>query len=182
MRLVGEGVQHRDRGGLCELVHLALRVRAHGERVEVAGEHARRVGERLAARELQLFGSELDSDAAELRDRNLERDARARRVLAEEEAERTALEQAVRLARGLQPLQLVRTVEDRFELGRRQVADPRQRAAAQLDGERLGQRGHPSRSRAAATAAPTSAGPGGSRGTASGGTNVPARTCAATDA
>jgi hypothetical protein len=50
MRLVGERVHDRDRGCLRELVHLGLRVRAHGERIEIAGEHAGGVAERLAAR------------------------------------------------------------------------------------------------------------------------------------
>jgi hypothetical protein len=61
-------------------------------------------------------------------------------VLAEEEAERTPLEQPVRLASLVLRLQLGGQVEHGLELGGRPVADARQGAAVQLDAESCGQR------------------------------------------
>jgi hypothetical protein len=179
--VVRQRIDHRhgrDRG---QLVDLGLRSRADGERVEVAGEHAGRVAERLAARELQLGRGQVDRRAAELGDRDGQRHASPRRALAEEQAERAALQEAVRLAGGALSLQLVGEVEHGVELGSRQVGDPRQRPAAQVDAERSGQGGHPRiLPLAAATAARASAGPGAERRPGAGGSNVPARTCAAT--
>src|SRR5204862_5865265 len=136
---------------------------------EVPRERACCVGQRLAARELQLVRREWDRDAAELRDPGRERDARPGRMLREVEAERRAGEQ--RLLR-LGP-ELDRAVEDRVRLGDREVGDPEQVASGERDGEGGG---HDQRSFAAATAASTSKG----RGRAAGASNEPSRTWAAT--
>ena len=57
MVLVGERVHDRHRRPMCELVDRLLRERADHDRLDVAGERASRVGDRLAASELQLLRS-----------------------------------------------------------------------------------------------------------------------------
>ena len=148
MLLVGERVHDRDRRGLRPFLELRLRERANRDRVEIRREHACRVGERLAARELQLLGLERDRRAAELCDRNRERDARARRRLLEQQAERASRQPrlvAVELELGCE-------VEHRFRLGGREIGGAQEVATCERDGERA----HDQRSCAAATAAPTS--------------------------
>ena len=123
---LGQRVDHRDRAGLGPRLELVVRERADRERVDVAREHLRRVLERLAARQLHLVGQQRDRRAAELRDRDRERDAGARRRLAEEEAERAAGEERAR-----RRLEVVGRVEDRGDLLAREVGDPQQVAAAE---------------------------------------------------
>ena len=86
--------------------------------------------------------------AAEVRDRDRERDPRPRRVLREVEPERRAGQQRRAVAS-----QLDRRVEDRLRLCRNEVADPQQVAADERDLQRCR---HDQRSRAAVTAAATS--------------------------
>src|SRR5262249_23570367 len=95
-----------------------------------------------------------------------EGDARARRVLREVEAERRAGQEL--LLRLL--AQLHRVVEDGLRLRRIEVADAKEVAARERDGQ------HPHASFAATPAEPTSP----SRGGGAGGSNVRARTLAAT--
>src|SRR4051794_27961794 len=142
---------------------------AHRERVEVARERARRVGQRLAARELQLLRRKVHRRAAHLHHAGGERDARARRVLREVEAERrTGQQRLLRVG-----AQLHRVVEDRLCLGGREIGHAQEVAALQRDLQRCG---HDQRSFAAATAAETSP----SRSPAGGATKVPSRTAPAT--
>ena len=77
MGRVGEPVDHRNRGVRGQLLDIALRVGADHEAVEVAGKNGRGVAKGLAAAELQVAGGEVEADAAELCDPDLERDARA---------------------------------------------------------------------------------------------------------
>ncbi len=148
MRLVGERVEDRDRRRRSEHLELRMGVGANRDRVEVAGEHAGGVLERLAARELELVVRQVERGRAEVGRRDLERDTRPRRVLAEEQTEGAPFEQAVRLARALLRLQLVGEVEHGLELGGGPVADAGERAPAQVDSQRLRQRdGHVSPSR-----------------------------------
>ena len=105
--------------------------------------------ERLAARELHLLRGERDEAAAELDDRDPERDPRAGRGLAEDQAERPARE-ARRSGRAS-----ARSARSRIasaSAGTRS-AILQEIAAGERDGER---RFHSQRSFAAATAAPTS--------------------------
>ena len=133
--VVRQSVDDRYRRGRGELVDLRLRARADGEAVEVAREHARGVTDRLAAGELQLGRGEVHDRAAQLRHRDRQRDARAGRVPAEEQAERQPFQRAVRLTGDPQALQLGRQVEHGFELRRGEVAHARDGAAAQVDRE-----------------------------------------------
>ncbi len=133
MRLVGERVHDRDAAGRSERVHLAVRVRPDRERVEIAGEHACRIRNRLAARELQLVTGEVDRRRTEMRACDLERDARPGRVLAKQEADGAALEQAVWLPLLLLRLQLVGEIQHGVELRRGPVANACERAAVEIE-------------------------------------------------
>jgi hypothetical protein len=107
-----------------DLLELLVVERADDERVEVAREGRRRVADRLPARELQLVGSEADGVAAELRDRDLERDARPRRRLAEEQPERPPRQQRRAGVRIL--LQLERQRDGRAQLVGAPVGDAKE--------------------------------------------------------
>ena len=63
--------------------------------VDVAREHARRIGDGLAAAELHLLAGQHDGLAAELAHGDVERDARARRRLVEDHRQRLAGERPV---------------------------------------------------------------------------------------
>ena len=117
MLLRGQRVDHRDRRPARPLLELLVRVHADGERIEVARQRTRGVGQRLPARQLQLLGREVHGGAAELRHAGRERDTRARRMLREVQAERRAREQ--RLLR-VEP-QLDGAVEDRLRFGGAEV-------------------------------------------------------------
>ena len=163
---LGQRVDHRDRRGLGPRLELVVRERADRERVDVAREHLRRVLERLAARELHLARQQRDRRAAELRHRDRERDPRARRRLAEVEAERAAGEErragspsARRRRRGSR--------RSRRARGRRSAAGRGRRAPTALTTSA------PSRPRPRRATSP-------SRGAAGGASNVPSRTLAAT--
>ena len=76
--------------------------------------------------ELEIGGGEVETGAAELRDPDLERDARPRRRLLEDHAERPAGEEVRLLAGGAGRLQLVGEVEHRQPLVARPVGDTRE--------------------------------------------------------
>ena len=114
--LVGEAVDHGDRGVLGELLDLGLLERPDHQCREEAGEDERRVAVRLAARELELGCREEQRHPAELRDPDLECDARSGRGLVEDEADRPAGEDAELAATRALGLQLVGQVEQRLEL------------------------------------------------------------------
>ena len=165
----GERVDHRHRRPLGPRLELLVRVRSDGERVDVARQRARRVGQRLAARELQLVGAQRDRRAAEVRHRDRERDARPRRVLREVEAEGRS---RARVGGAAPP-------SARRATSRICSASVRERGRRCAGGRALRVRrgrAHDQRSLAPATASPTSP----SRSPGSGASNVPARTCAAT--
>src|SRR5262249_41123494 len=132
----------------------------------VGGQAVRGVLERLATGELHLVREQDDGRAAELRDRDRERDPRPRRRLREVEPERPLREERLGGC-----LQLGGEIEHRLELVAREV--PHAQEATAPEGSR---RLPDQRSFAACTAAFTSP----SRSPGGGGSNVPARTCAAT--
>ena len=145
MLVRGQRVDHRDRRPLRPRLELGVLVRAHGERVEVARERARRVGQRLAARELQLLRASARSPC--------------RRAAPSRPRTRRACASSASRSRGRASrpgssgcfgslAQLDGEVEDRLGLRRREIGDPQQVAPGERDG---GQ--HPHRSFAAATAA-----------------------------
>ena len=75
---IGEAVDHGHVGVLRQLLDVLVREGADHDAVDVAREHARRVGDRLAAAELDVARREKQRVAAELVGADLERDARAR--------------------------------------------------------------------------------------------------------
>ena len=95
-----------------ELLDVVLSEGADHDGVQVPREHRRRVLERLAAAELEVAGREVEAGAAELRDSDLEGNARPRRRLLEDHSQRPAGEEVVLLALFLQRFQLVGEVED----------------------------------------------------------------------
>ena len=88
MVLVGERVDDRDGRPARELLDGLLGERADDDRGHVAGQRAGRVGDRLAAAELQLLRRQRDRRRSEPRRRGRERDARPRRRLLEDAGDR----------------------------------------------------------------------------------------------
>ena len=113
--LVGEAVDHGDRGVLGELLDLRLLERPDHQCREETGKDERRVAVRLAARELELGCGEEQGHPAELRDSDLESDARSGRGLVEDEADRPPGEDAELAATRALGLELVGQVEQRRE-------------------------------------------------------------------
>src|SRR5258708_12577159 len=116
---VGEAVDARHGGGAGEGPQPIVAVGAEHDGVDVARGDARGVFERLAARDLRVLHGEGDGVPAELADGRLERDARARRGLLEEQEERPALQGP------LAPvgLQLAGAAEERAMLLDAQIAE-----------------------------------------------------------
>ncbi len=135
---VGQPVDHGHRCVPRELVHLRLLERADHDRAEEAGEDEGRVAVALAARELQVGGRQVERHPAELGDPHLEADARPRRRLVEDQADRSPGQDPQLLAARPLELELVGEVERRLELLARPVADAR--VAAPL--EQLGNPRH----------------------------------------
>jgi hypothetical protein len=121
MRLVRESVDDRDRGVLGELLDLLLMERADHEGGENAREDERHVAVRLAPSELELCGREKQGYASELGDSDLEGNARLRRRLVEDQADRSSGEKPELPSMRSLGLELVCTIEQRLEL----VARPR---------------------------------------------------------
>ena len=96
-----------------ELAQALLAAGAQADRRGVAGEHERRVADRLPARELELVRAQHHRVAAELVDAGLHRRARARRGVLEQQRDRAALEHARGGGLGLQ---LERAVEQGVQL------------------------------------------------------------------
>jgi hypothetical protein len=115
MAAIGQAVDHGDCGIVRKLGQRGVQVRAHHERIGIAREHLRRIGNRLAAAELGVGVIETDRLPAELTHGDIEGDARACRRLLEDHDEDHVLD-ALRLERlrnalaGL--LHLVRHVDD----------------------------------------------------------------------
>jgi endonuclease/exonuclease/phosphatase family metal-dependent hydrolase len=108
-----EHVHHRHRGVLGQLVDHPLLAGAHADRRRVAGEDQRRVAQRLPARELQLARAQDHRMPPELHHGGLERRARARRGLLEQQGDGAALQ---RPRGGGRLLERERPVEQRGQL------------------------------------------------------------------
>ena len=78
MQQIGESVDDRDVGVLRQLLDVLVGEGADHDAVHVARQHARRVGDRLAAAELDVARREEERVPAELKGADLERDPRAR--------------------------------------------------------------------------------------------------------
>ena len=103
VRALGQPVDHRHRGVVGELDHVVVVERADHDGVDIARQHARGVGDGLAAAELHLLAGQHDRFAAELAHGDIERHARARRRLVEDHRERLAGERLGRRAGALAP-------------------------------------------------------------------------------
>ena len=97
MRAPRQAVDHRHGGVLAPAPSALVIERADHDGVDVARQHARGVGDGLAAAELHLLAGQHDRLAAELAHADVERHARARRRLVEDHRQRLAGE---RLRRG----------------------------------------------------------------------------------
>ena len=96
-------VDHRHLCPVGKLRDHLVRPRPHDDRLHVAGQDARRVGHRLASRELELVAPQDQRRAAQLGHPDLERDARARRGLLEHQRDALARERVGSLARSTAP-------------------------------------------------------------------------------
>ncbi len=100
MREAGQAVDHRH-GGVAapaRRTHVVVEDADH-DRIDIARQHARGVGDGLAAAELHLGAGQHDGLAAELAHGDVERDARARRGLVEDHRQRLAGERRSAAAR-----------------------------------------------------------------------------------
>ena len=124
MVVIGQRVDHRHRRRGGDRFDVRLRERADDDRRAVGGQDARRVGDRLAAAELELVGAQHDRHRPEPVDGRLDRDARARRRLGEVARDRLAAQRLVPAARP--PLHRGGELEQLLELTRAQVGDAQQ--------------------------------------------------------
>ena len=99
MGAVGQGVDHRHAGVFGELHELRMLGRADHDDVDVARQHARGVGDRLAAAEMRVDRRQHNGLAAELAHADLERDPGARRRRLEDHRQRLAGQRQHRIAR-----------------------------------------------------------------------------------
>ena len=115
MQQIGQPVDHGHVGVLRELLDVLVREGADHDAVDVARQHARRVGDRLAAAELHVARREEQRVSAELERADLERDARSRARLHEDHGERLSGERLLVVLPGAHPLG---ELEEAVELGR----------------------------------------------------------------
>ncbi len=90
MVVVGQGVDDRDRGIARQLLDLGLLEGPNRESREIARQDSGRIGDGLAAAELQLIGTEGDGQHAQAPGRGLEADSCPRRRLVEDEPDAPA--------------------------------------------------------------------------------------------
>ena len=90
MRLFGQAVDDGHGRVARQLLHRLMIEDADHDRVDIAREHARGVGDALAAAELHFGAGEHDRLAAEFAHRHVEGDARARRGAIEDHRQRLA--------------------------------------------------------------------------------------------
>ena len=95
MGVVRQAVDHRYRGVFGQLDQPVVLQRADHDRVDVAREDLRGIGDRLRTSELHLRSGEHDGLAAELAHRHVERHAGARRRLVEDHRQHLAVEGAI---------------------------------------------------------------------------------------
>ena len=114
---VGQAIDHRHGGMLCEFDQRLVGHRAHHDDVDIAGQDARRVRDGLAAAELHVGMVQNDGLAAELPHGDIERNARARGCLLEQHGEdRAFCKTRARRSRSLERfLQRFGAVEDKAQ-------------------------------------------------------------------
>ena len=119
--LVGEGVDDGNAGEAGVLLDDALAEGAHGDDIDVAGEDAGDVLDRLALAEAHLLRCEVEGLAAKVMHADLEADAGSQRRLLEEEGEVLALEQLAGTT-----LELQGGLQEETDLGGREVGGIKQ--------------------------------------------------------
>jgi hypothetical protein len=134
VEVVGQPVDHRDRGVRRQLLDDRVLERTDDDGVEVGGEDERGVPEALAPPELELVAAERQRRPAQVGHRRGEADPRPRRRLVEHEPERLRLELAVRHTPPMARLQEVGEVEHGRQLVRAPVADPQEMPTLEVDG------------------------------------------------
>ena len=97
VRQVGQAVDHRHGGILCQLLHLPVMVGADHDRIGEARQDARGVGDGLAAPKLRIAAVEHDRGAAQLAHRQVEAHSGARRVFLEDHRQHRAVQRLVRV-------------------------------------------------------------------------------------
>jgi endonuclease/exonuclease/phosphatase family metal-dependent hydrolase len=117
----GQRVDHGHLGLGRQLGDALVGAGADHDRVEVAGEHPRGVGDRLPPRELQLAFAEDDRRRAQLGDADLEGDPRPRRRAFEDQADAAPGQGIGAAARAPAAFQLERLAEQLAELERAQL-------------------------------------------------------------
>ena len=128
---VGQAVDHRRGGRGRQLLDVGVRVGADHDRVQVAAEHDAGVADRLAPAQLHLGGGQVDGAPAQLVHADLERHARARRRLLEDQPERPPGQQGVGDPRALHRLQLVGQIEHGDHLLGREILDAQEVATGE---------------------------------------------------
>ena len=123
MRLLGEAVDDRNRRVRRHFPHVVLAEDSNDDRVDIARQHARGVGDGLAAPELHLGPGQHDRFAAELAHPDVERDAGAGRRPVEDHRQRLAGERTPGALRALDPRRLHRRrgIEDAAKLAARKL-------------------------------------------------------------
>ena len=108
MRLLGEAIDDRYGRVIRHFLHVVMSEDADDDRIHVAREYARGVGDGLAAAELHLGSGQHDRLAAEFAHADIERDARAGRRAVEDHRERLAGERTRRRLGAFDPRRLDR--------------------------------------------------------------------------
>ena len=123
MRLLGEAIDDRNRRMVGHLPHIVRTEDPNDDRIDVARQHPRGVGDGLAAPELHLGPGQHDRLAAEIAHPDVERDAGAGRRPVEDHRQRLADERTPRRLRALDPRRLHRrrSIEDVAKLAARKL-------------------------------------------------------------
>jgi hypothetical protein len=95
MREIGQPVDDRHAGVARHVLDLGVIVGADHDRIDIGRQHARGVGDALAATQLHRPRIHDDRGAAQLPDRHVEADAGARRILLEDHRQHMAGERRV---------------------------------------------------------------------------------------
>ena len=117
---VGEAIDHRDGREPRQLLDLGVLVGADHDAVDVAGEDAGGVGDRLAAADLDVLAGEEERLAAKLVGTDLKRDPGPGGRLGEDHGQRLAAEGGVPIGTRFHPLG---EVEELLDLGAAEIGD-----------------------------------------------------------
>lgn len=123
MFVVGEGVDDGNGADSGERFHLALRVGADDDAMEIAGEDARGVLDAFPASELDVMHAEEERASAQFADADFKGDTGARGAFAEDERPAFSLERSGMLSFSAQCLEAKPELEEILDLGGRKGFD-----------------------------------------------------------